>query len=446
MSSTLAELTRRLPADAFPVIGGELHAEGVALSRIAAEVGSPVYVYSAARLRQRYGALAGALAPKGCRVHFAVKANSNQAVLALLAGMGAGVDTVSGGEVARALAAGFKPEDVIFSGVGKTEAELAMALDVGIHQFNVESVEELRALDGLARGRGRVATVALRVNPNVDAETHAKITTGKKDNKFGIDLERLPALENELRTMAGIRFVGIASHVGSQILSEAPLVKTYRRLAEAVRGLRDRGFAIERLDLGGGFGVAYENELEIDNAAIARVIGETVGDLGVKLAVEPGRTLVADAGVLMSRIVYVKDAGEMQFLILDAAMNDLVRPAMYESHHDIVPVRLLRPDARLVEYDVVGPICESSDTFAKRRKLPEMQPGELIVMATAGAYGATMSSTYNARALVPEVLVDGDRYAVVRRRFGVEDQIALESVPEWLNTATASPGAKAAAE
>lgn len=443
MPSLVAELTRRLPADAFPVVDGALHAEGVPLERIAAEVGSPVYVYSAARLRRRYQALAGALAPQGCRVHFAVKANANQAVLALLAGLGAGVDTVSGGEIARALAAGFRPGDVIFSGVGKTEAELVMALEAGIHQFNVESVEELRALDALARARGRVATVALRVNPNVDAETHAKITTGKKDNKFGIDLDRLPALENELRTLSGIRFAGIASHVGSQILSEEPLRKTYRRLAEAVRGLRARGFAVERLDLGGGFGVAYENELEIEPAAVARVIGETVGDLGVALAVEPGRTLVADAGVLMARVVYAKDAGEMQFLILDAAMNDLVRPAMYESHHDIVPVRLPGPHVRLVEYDVVGPICESSDTFAKRRKLPELAPGALVVMATAGAYGATMSSTYNARALVPEVLVDGDRFAVVRRRFDVADQIALEQVPEWI--AAPAAGARAAA-
>lgn len=426
-----ADLTRRLPAPTFRHQGGTLMVEDVPLVKIAAEVGTPAYVYSAARLRARYRRLSAALAPAGVRIHFAMKANSNQAVLALFAAEGAGVDTVSGGEITRALAAGFRPGDVIFSGVGKTEAELAAALDAGIHQFNVESVEELRVLDRVAREKGVVAPVALRVNPDVDAGTHAKITTGKKDNKFGIDLDRLPALENELKGLAGIRFHGIASHVGSQILSDEPLRKTYARLADAVRGLRARGFTIDRLDLGGGFGIPYENELEIAPEAIAAAIRDTVGGLGCHLAVEPGRTLVADAGVLLARVVYVKDAGAMQFLVLDAAMNDLVRPAMYESHHDIVPVNEPAPAARLVDYDVVGPICESSDTFAKRRRLPEMRAGECVVFATAGAYGATMSSTYNARALVPEVLVDGADHAVVRRRFTVEEQMALESVPAF---------------
>jgi diaminopimelate decarboxylase len=442
----LVDLARRLPADAFAYRDGGLHAEGVALTRIAAEVGTPVYVYSANRLRQRYRALAAAMAPLGARIHYAMKANSNQAVLALFASEGAGVDTVSGGEIARALKAGFVAGDVVYSGVGKTVEELGAALDAGIHQFNVESVEELRLLSALAAARGVVAPVALRVNPDVDAKTHAKITTGKKDNKFGIDFERVPALENELKALPGIRLVGLACHIGSQIVSPGPFHAAYQRMAELTTLLRGRGHAIERLDLGGGFGIAYENELELTPAEVAATIKDTVGALGCRLSIEPGRSLVADAGVLMAKVIVVKDAGAMQFLIIDGAMNDLIRPAMYDSHHDIVPVRAPAAGDADVSYDVVGPICESSDTFAKRRLLPEQRMGDLIVFATAGAYGATMSSTYNARPLVAEVMVDGDRYAVVRRRFGIDEQIALETIPDFARAGASGVARAEAAE
>lgn len=439
-----ADLVRRLPSDAFAYRDGVLHAEGVSLARIAETAGTPVYVYSANRLRRRYRALAAAIAPLGARIHYAMKANSNQAVLALFAAEGAGVDTVSGGEIRRALAAGFQPGDVVYSGVGKTVQELSDALDAGIYQFNVESVEELRLLSALAEAKGVVAPVALRVNPDVDANTHAKITTGKKDNKFGIDFERIPALENELKAMAGIRLVGLACHIGSQIVSRGPFHAAYQRMADLTRMMRARGHALERLDLGGGFGIAYENELELSPADVAETIRETVGDLGCHVSIEPGRTLVADAGVLMAKVIVVKDAGAMQFLIIDGAMNDLIRPAMYDSHHDIVPVRAPAAGDAMVSYDVVGPICESSDTFAKRRPLPAQRADDLVVFATAGAYGATMSSTYNARPLVAEVMVDGDTFAVVRRRFGVDEQIALETIPDFARRAGDGARAEAA--
>jgi diaminopimelate decarboxylase len=429
----MTDLTRRLPPSAFAYRNGTLHCEGVALAEIAKVVGSPFYCYSAGRLRERYRALDAALAPIGVKIHFAMKSNGNQAVLRLFANEGAGTDIVSGGELARSLAAGVAPEKIIFSGVGKTAAELEAALLAGIHQINVESFEELRLLDAIAARLGQVAEVVLRINPDVDAETHAKITTGKKDNKFGIDVEQLSRLDNEVKALEHVRIVGIASHIGSQIMRPAPLVAAYRRMREVADYLKARGLPITRVDLGGGFGIAYENQIELSPADIADAIATTLGQAGYALAVEPGRTLVADAGILVSGVTYVKDAGHMQFAVLDAAMNDLVRPAMYEAHHDIVPVREPAPDTALIDYDVVGPICESSDTFAKRMTLPELTAGDLVVFATAGAYGATMSSTYNARDLVPEVLVEGDRWAVVRRRVPIAEQIGWDHVPEWLS-------------
>lgn len=429
------DLTRRLPPSAFHYLGGELHCEGVSLSEIAAKVGTPFYCYSATRLRERYRALAAALDPLGVKIHYAMKANGNQAVLSLFALEGAGVDIVSGGELNRALSAGMPAERVIFSGVGKTASEIEAALKAGIHQLNVESFEELRLIDAIAGSLGLVSEVVLRVNPDVDAETHAKITTGKKDNKFGIDIALLGRLDNEVKSLEHVKLVGIASHIGSQIMRTAPLIATYARLLEVADMLKGRGFAISRIDLGGGFGIPYENQIELSPTDIADAIATTVAGKGYALAVEPGRTLVADAGILVSGVTYVKDAGHMQFAVLDAAMNDLVRPAMYDAHHDIVPVREPVPGTQMTDYDVVGPICESSDTFAKRLTLPEIKSGDLLAFATAGAYGATMSSTYNARDLIPEVLVEGSRWATIRRRVPIAEQIGWDRVPDWLKTA-----------
>ncbi len=426
----MTELLRRLPASCWSTIDGELALEGVKVSAIAAEVGTPFYLYSGKRLRENYRALADALAPLGVSIHYAMKACANRAVVSILAKEGAGADIVSGGELTRALAAGIPADRVVFSGVGKTDAEIAQALRTGIHQINAESYEELWRIDRIAGELGQVATVVLRVNPDVDADTHAKITTGKKDNKFGVDADRLGRLDNELKAMANVRLVGLAVHIGSQILKTNPFAEAYARMAKLVRELRARGHAIERLDLGGGFGIPYRNEHAPTPAEIAETIRSTVGDLGCALAVEPGRSIVADAGVLVTRVEFVKEGADVAFAVVDAGMNDLMRPAMYDSHHDIVPVRAPATAERVV-YDVVGPICESSDTFAKRRTLPPLEAGDLVVMATAGAYGATMAGTYNARALVPEVLVEDGRFAVVRRRVSVEEQLGWETLPAW---------------
>ncbi|TBW35107.1 diaminopimelate decarboxylase [Siculibacillus lacustris] len=428
----MIDLARRLPPSAFGVVDGQLAVEGVAIAHIAAEVGTPFYLYSAKRLRENWRTLADAVAPLGVAVHYAMKANANRAVVAVLAREGAGADIVSGGELTRALDAGIPANRIVFSGVGKTDAEIARALDVGIRQINAESFEELARIDALAGARGVVAEVALRVNPDVDAGTHAKITTGKRDNKFGIDADRLARLDNELKVLANVRLVGLAVHIGSQILSTAPFAAAYRRMADLTRELRARGHALTRLDLGGGFGIPYRAEAGLAAADLAETIRTTVGDLGVELAIEPGRSIVGDAGVLVSRVAFVKDGGDIRFLVLDAAMNDLMRPAMYDSHHDVVPVRMPAPGAERIDYDVVGPICESSDTFARRRSLPILAAGDLVVLATAGAYGATMAGTYNARALVPEVIVDAGRFAVTRRRIEVEEQLSWETVPDWL--------------
>jgi diaminopimelate decarboxylase len=427
----MPDLFRRLPASVWTAPEGDLALEGVRVVDVAKEVGTPFYLYSAARLRENYRSLADALAPLGVSVHYAMKACANRAVVSILAKEGAGADIVSGGELTRAMAAGIPASRVVFSGVGKTDVEIAQALEAGIHQINAESYEELWRIDEIARSLGVVADVALRVNPDVDAETHAKITTGKKDNKFGVDADRLGRLDNELKAMANVRLVGLAVHIGSQILSVNPFARAYARMGELVRELRSRGHEITRLDLGGGFGIPYQNELAPTPKEIAETIRSTVGDLGLTLAVEPGRSIVADAGVLVTRVEFVKDGGHIQFAVVDAGMNDLVRPAMYDSHHDIVPVRMPEAGAARIDYDVVGPICESSDIFAKRRKLPKVAAGDLVVMATAGAYGATMSSAYNARALVPEVLVDAGRFAVVRRRVSVEEQLGWETMPSW---------------
>lgn len=415
----------------FDISDGALAVENVPLATIADQVGTPVFVYSAGAIRARYRALADALAPVGASIHYALKANSNQAVIALLREMGAGADVVSGGELARALAAGVPADRIVFAGVGKTRAEMAAALDAGIHLFNIESEPELEMLAEVARSKGVVARIGLRVNPDVDARTHAKITTGKAENKFGVPIERAPAFFARAAELGGVEAVGLSAHIGSQLLDLEPYRQTYARLREMAQTLRAQGYSLRLLDLGGGLGIGYHGEEGPDPRALARIIQEELGGLDVELAVEPGRWLVGSAGVLLTRVTLVKQGVTKRHVVVDAAMNDLIRPTLYEGFHRIEPVagrdRLAAGPA-----DVVGPICESGDYLAKDRPLAAVAAGELLAVRDAGAYGAVMSSTYNARPLAPEVLVDGDRWAVVRPRQSVEALIALDRVPDWI--------------
>jgi diaminopimelate decarboxylase len=408
-----------------------LHLEGVALSRIAAAVGTPFYCYSSAYLERRYRRFVAAFAGQPARLCFAVKANSNLAVLRLLGQLGAGVDIVSGGELRRALASGIPPSRVIFSGIGKTEAELTFALEAGVAQINVESEPELSLLSAVARRLGKQAAVAIRVNPDIDARTHAKISTGKSENKFGIDLAHVgPALERA-RQLPGLDPVGLAVHIGSQITNLDPFAAAFARVAELLRELRGRGFALPRLDLGGGLGIRYRDETPPAIEEYAAMVERVTRDLGVELSFELGRWIAADAGVLVSGVLYVKDGVTRRFAILDAAMNDLIRPALYEAWHEIAP--LTAPgDAAPQAYDVVGPVCETGDTFAQGRVLPPLAAGDLVALLSAGAYGAIMSSGYNSRLLVPEVMVRGTEFAIVRPRPTYEDMLARETLPPWL--------------
>jgi diaminopimelate decarboxylase len=417
---------------AFTYQAGVLHAEDVPLPAIAEAVGTPVYVYAAAGIRRNYRAYADAFAGDPVDIAFALKANSNQSVIRLLAREGAGADVVSVGEMRRALAAGVAPERIVFSGVGKTRDELEAALLAGIHQINVESLPELEALSAVAERVGRTAAIALRVNPDVDAGTHAKIATGRKENKFGIDWDHAREAFARASALPGIAPVGVAIHIGSQLTRLDPFRRAYRRVAELVRTLQADGVPLSRIDLGGGLGVVYRDETAPDHRAYAAVVRETVGGLGCRVTLEPGRSLVADAGVLLSRVVYVKQGLHRRFLVVDAAMNDLIRPALYEAWHDVRPVRQPAAGAALTEIDVVGPVCETGDTFALARPLPPLAADDLVAFMTAGAYGAVMSSAYNTRPLVPEVLVDGARWAVVRPRPSLDDMLAAEPVPAWL--------------
>jgi diaminopimelate decarboxylase len=416
----------------FAHIAGELHCDGVALSRIAASVGTPFYCYSSAVLEAQYRRFAAAFADQDATVFYAVKANSNLAVIRTLARLGAGADIVSEGELRRALAAGIPASRIVFSGIGKTRAEITFALATGVHQINVESEPELAALSEIAAAMGATAAITLRVNPDVDARTHAKISTGKKENKFGIELGRIGAVAQGAAGLPGIKLHGLAVHIGSQLTDLAPYRLAFERLAELVGELRAAGLAIDRLDLGGGLGVAYHGETPPDLAAYAAVVKGAVGNLGVALAFEPGRLLVAEAGALVASALYVKEGSTRRFLILDAAMNDLIRPALYEAWHDIVPVRQPARDAERGSVDIVGPVCETGDTFATRRAMPPVAAGDLVAIMAAGAYGAAMSSSYNSRLLVPEVLVrDGD-FAIVRQRPSYQDLLSQDSIPGWL--------------
>ena len=416
----------------FPYQGGILHAEGVPLDRLAAAVGTPFYCYSTAALTERYRRFIAAFDGARATICYSLKANSNQAVIATFARLGAGADVVSEGELRRALAAGMPAERIVFAGVGKSAAEMAAGLDAGIQQFNVESLPELELLDRIAREKGKRARVALRVNPDVDARTHKKIATGKAENKFGIDLGHVREIYGRAAGMAGIEPLGLAVHIGSQLLDLAPYRSAFAKIAGLVAEIRADGHRIESLDLGGGLGIAYHDERALAIEDYVRSVQETVGNLGCQLFFEPGRWLVGHAGILVTRVLYVKPGVERNFVIVDAAMNDLIRPTLYDAYHPILPVVEPGSDAAAGRYDVVGPICETGDFFAHGRPLPPLQAGDLLAIASAGAYGAVMSSAYNSRLLIPEVMVRGTEHAIVRARPNYHDMIALDRLPDWI--------------
>lgn len=411
---------------------GRLHMEAVPLERIAAEIGTPVYCYSLAALQQNYRDFTGAAHGLDAAVCYAVKANSNLAIIAALAKLGAGADVVSIGEMRRAIAAGVPASKIVFSGVGKKKAEMVEALEAGIMQINVESEAELRQLSDVAVAMGKTATLAVRINPDVDAGTHAKITTGKKENKFGVDYDQARRVYAVAKQLPGLDPVGVAVHIGSQITDVTPYRAAYKRVAELVRDLRSDGIALSRIDLGGGLGIVYGEESAPSLSTYMQIVRESVGDLGCHLTFEPGRWMVGNIGVLLSEVIYVKPGSARNFVIVDAAMNDLIRPTLYEAYHGVKPVILPDSKAKTTLSDVVGPICESGDYLAQGRDLPPLASGNLIVLESAGAYGAVMASTYNTRPLVPEVLVDGGRYAVIRPRQSLEELLAADKVPPWL--------------
>jgi diaminopimelate decarboxylase len=420
--------------DHFLYHNGILHAENVPLPDIAAAVGTPFYVYSAATLTRHYRLFTDALSPLPHQVCFAIKSLSNVAVLKLLGDLGAGMDVVSIGEYLRARAAGVPGERIVFSGVGKTEAEMARALQGGIRQFNVESEPELEALSRVAVGLGRTAPITIRVNPDVDAKTHEKIATGKKENKFGIPISRAPEVYARAAALPGLRVVGIDVHIGSQLTDLAPFEEAYAKVAELTAVLRAAGHRIERLDLGGGLGIPYtrSNEAPPLPSEYGAMVKRVLGHLGCEIEIEPGRLIAGNSGLLVSSVIYHKAGEDRDFLILDAAMNDLVRPSMYGAHHDIVPVVEPAPGAEKLPYDIVGPVCETGDTFAKGRALARLGAGDLVAFRSAGAYGAVMASEYNTRPLVPEVLVRGDQFAVIRPRPSYDEILGRDTVPDWL--------------
>jgi diaminopimelate decarboxylase len=420
--------------DHFLYRDGQLMAEDVNIAEIAAQVGTPFYVYSTATLLRHFKLFDDALSGMDHLVCFAVKSLSNVAVLKLLGDAGAGMDVVSGGEYLRAKAAGVSGDKIVFSGIGKTREEMRLALEGGIRQFNVESEPEMEALSQVALSLNTVAPITVRVNPDVDAKTHAKISTGKKEDKFGIPISRAREVYAMAAKLPGLKVIGIDVHIGSQLTELEPFRLAYRKVAELTEQLRSDGHDITRLDLGGGLGIPYarDNNAPPLPREYGALIKEEVGHLGCEIEIEPGRLISGNAGLLVAKVIYVKSGEDREFLIVDAAMNDLVRPAMYDAWHDIVPV--IEPAAGVdqTHYDVVGPICESGDTFAKGRMLPPLDPEALVGFRSAGAYSAVMSSEYNSRPLIPEVLVNGDQFAVIRRRPTFEDMINRDTIPEWM--------------
>jgi len=419
----------------FQYRNGVLHAEDVALDTLAEKIGTPFYCYSSATLTRHYQVFAKAL-PKDSLIAFSVKANGNVAVIKTLARLGAGADVVSGGELKKALAAGIPGDRIVFSGVGKTKQEMRLALQSGIHQFNVESEPELDALSEVAVGMERTAPVTIRINPDVDAKTHRKITTGTAETKFGVPWPHARAAYARAASLPGIEVVGVDVHIGSQITELEPFKAAFGKLAGYVAALRADGHRITRADLGGGLGVPYrmDNDPPPDPEAYGKIVAEVTRGLDVRLIFEPGRLIVANAGILVTRVIYVKSGESKVFLILDAGMNDLVRPAMYDAHHDIVPVKEPGPNAPRQRYDVVGPVCETADLFARERDLPEAQGNDLMAVLTAGAYGSVMSSAYNARPPAPEILVRGKDWYEVRRRLTLEELVSFDRIPGWLES------------
>ena len=420
--------------DHFVYRDGRLCAEDVSLIRIAEETGTPFYCYSQATIERHYRVFADAFADVDATVCYAVKANSNIAVIGVLARLGAGADVVSGGELKRALTAGIPASRIVFSGIGKTGEELAAALDAGILQINVESEPELELLGQVAVEKGVSAPVAIRVNPGIDALTHDKITTGKAENKFGIEWTRAHRVYCRAMTMPGIDIVGIAVHIGSQVTDLEPFREAYVRTRDLAALLRADGIAIRRLDLGGGLGIPYGDEPAPSPGEYAAVVKSAIGDLDCRLILEPGRVIAGNAGILVTSVLYVKEGATRRFVVVDAAMNDLMRPALYNAFHGIATVMEAPAKTERKEVDVVGPICETGDTFAVGRPLPPLKAGDLLAIRAAGAYGAVMSSVYNTRPLVPEVLVRGGDFALVRERLSVDDMLSREVIPNWLKT------------
>jgi diaminopimelate decarboxylase len=418
----------------FQYRDGVLHAEGVDLTALAETVGTPFYCYSTATLERHYRVFAEAFAGVDTLVCYAMKANSNQSVLRTLAKLGAGADVVSGGELRRARAAGIPPGKIVFSGVGKTEAELRQALAEDILCINVESEPELALLSSLASETGRTARISVRINPDVDARTHAKISTGKSENKFGIPLTHARDVYARAAKLPGIKVSGVDMHIGSQITDLGPMEDAFKLLVEFVGTLRADGHTISHVDFGGGLGIPYEHDLPNppEPAAYAQMVKRVTKGLDAKLLFEPGRMIVGNAGILVSRVVYVKHGEAKTFVIIDAAMNDLIRPTLYEAHHDILPLQQAASGEKTIMADVVGPVCETGDYLALDRKMPEPKPGDLLAIMTAGAYGAVQAGSYNTRALVPEVLVKDDQYAVVRPRIDVDALIAMDKPAPWL--------------
>ena len=420
--------------DHFLYKNGALHAEDVPVAEIAAAVGTPFYVYSTATLLRHFKLFDDALAGMDHLVCYAMKAASNQAILKTLGDAGAGMDVVSGGEYMRAKAAGVPGDRIVFSGVGKTADEIRLALTGGIRQFNVESEPEMQVLNAVALELGVVAPITIRVNPDVDAKTHAKIATGKSENKFGIPISRAHDVYAMAAGLKGLEIIGIDVHIGSQLTDLAPFEQAYQKVAELTEELRAQGHNIKRLDLGGGLGIPYErsNEAPPLPSDYGALVQRTLGHLGCEIEIEPGRLIAGNAGLMVSEVIYVKEGEDREFLIIDGAMNDLIRPAMYDAYHDIVPVVEPAAGIELAKYDIVGPVCESGDTFAKHREMPPMKAGELVAFRSAGAYGAVMASEYNSRPLIPEVLVHGDQFAVIRARPTFDEMINRDTLPSWL--------------